>query len=79
MIVRGSGHAFGSQLDAALCALQCEGLDVVMDSLGGDYFLPAYQRMKPMGRHVQFGMTSSTPCYLLQVCTEQASVQVLRR
>ena len=48
-------------MDAALRSVGREGLDVVFDSLGGDYFMPAYARMKAMGRHVQYGAASMTP------------------
>ena len=54
IIVRSSGgNTFGKQLDAALRSLGRKGLDVVFDSLGGDYFMPAYHRMNAMGRHIQ--------------------------
>ena len=58
---RGGGKAFAEQLDAALSSLGREGLDVVFDSLGGDYFAPAYARLSAMGRHVQYGAASMTP------------------
>jgi len=45
------------------------GLDLVLDSLYGSYFRPAFERLNPGGRHVVFGaatfMTQSTrPNYL---------------
>ena len=58
---RGGGKAFAEQLDAALSSLGRQGLDVVFDSLGGDYFAPAYARLSAMGRHVQYGAASMTP------------------
>jgi len=61
VIVRTSGGAaFGRQLDQALKSLDRDGLDVVFDSLAGPYFLPAYDRMNAMGRHIQFGAASMT-------------------
>ena len=52
IIVRrgGGGSNFGRQLDSALRSVGRDGLDVVFDSLGGDYFMPAYSRMNAMGR-----------------------------
>lgn len=61
IVRRGGGNTFGKQLDAALMAVGRKGLDIVFDSLGGDYFMPAYARMNAMGRHVQFGAASMTP------------------
>jgi len=61
IIVRTTGRAFGTQLDTSLAALKCSGLDVVFDSLGGAWFNPAYQRLKPTGRMVVYGAGSMTP------------------
>jgi alcohol dehydrogenase len=46
---------FGTQLDAALRAAGADGLDVVLDAVLGPFFRPAFERLRPEGRHVVFG------------------------
>lgn len=46
---------FGAQLDAALAALGADGLDLVLDAVLGPFFHPAFERLRPEGRHVVFG------------------------
>lgn len=46
---------FGAQLDAALRAVGAEGLDLVLDAVLGPFFRPAFDRLRPEGRHVVFG------------------------
>jgi NADPH:quinone reductase-like Zn-dependent oxidoreductase len=48
-------HGFGSQLDRALAALHLDGFDLVFDAIGGPFFQPAYERLRPEGRHVLYG------------------------
>lgn len=60
IIVRTTGKAFGAQLNVALKACGKEGLNIIMDSLMGDYFQPGYDRLLPTGRLVVFGAGSMT-------------------
>jgi NADPH:quinone reductase-like Zn-dependent oxidoreductase len=46
---------FGAQLDAALAAVGASGLDVVLDAVMGPFFRPAFERLRPEGRHLVFG------------------------
>ena len=46
---------FGRQLDAALVALGAGGLDLVLDAVMGPFFRPAFERLRPEGRHVVLG------------------------
>lgn len=46
---------FGEQLDQALRQLGARGVDLALDSLGGEYFMPVYDRLSAGGRHVLFG------------------------
>ena len=46
---------FGAQLDAALEAVGADGLDLVLDAVLGPFFRPAFERLRPEGRHVVFG------------------------
>ncbi len=46
---------FGAQLDAAVHAAGATGLDVVFDAIAGPFFVPAYSRLRPEGRHVIYG------------------------
>lgn len=48
-------RAFGEQLDRALAAVGAEGLDVVLDAVMGPWFRPAFERLRPEGRHLVFG------------------------
>ncbi len=46
---------FGLQLDRALAALGLSGLDLVLDAVGGPFFQPGYERLRPEGRYVLYG------------------------
>jgi alcohol dehydrogenase len=46
---------FGAQLDGALRAVGADGLDLVLDAVLGPFFRPAFDRLRPEGRHVVFG------------------------
>ncbi|HSN14756.1 MAG TPA: zinc-binding dehydrogenase [Anaeromyxobacteraceae bacterium] len=46
---------FGAQLDAALAALGAPGFDLVLDAVMGPFFRPAFDRLRPEGRHLVFG------------------------
>lgn len=46
---------FGAQLDGALAAAGAQGLDLVLDAVMGPFFRPAFERLRPEGRHVVFG------------------------
>jgi alcohol dehydrogenase len=48
-------RTFGAQLDRALEALGVDGFDVVLDPVGGPYFRPAYDRLRPEGRMILYG------------------------
>ena len=54
-------HTFGSQLDRALAALQLDGFDLVFDAVGGPFFRPAYERLRPEGRLVLYGAADFMP------------------
>eukprot|EP00123_Amoebidium_parasiticum_P011979 comp21041_c0_seq1/m.28278 comp21041_c0_seq1/g.28278 ORF comp21041_c0_seq1/g.28278 comp21041_c0_seq1/m.28278 type:complete len:392 (-) comp21041_c0_seq1:473-1648(-) len=62
VIVRsGGGNTFGQALDRPLASVGASHIDIVFDSLLGDYMMPAYNRLGPMGRHLVFGAASFTP------------------
>jgi len=64
IVVRGaSGAQFSAQLDTALQSLpnKQEGFDIVMDSVQGIYFQPAFDRLSRGGKHVVFGAAAMTP------------------
>lgn len=46
---------FGAQLDGALAAAGARGFDVVLDAVMGPFFRPAFERLRPEGRHLVFG------------------------
>jgi len=46
---------FGDQLDRALAALGARGFELVLDAVMGPYFRPAFERLRPEGRHLVFG------------------------
>ncbi len=46
---------FGDQLDEALGELGVSGFDLILDSLGGSFLRPGYDRLLPGGRLVVFG------------------------
>lgn len=46
---------FGVQLDRALAAAGAAGFDRVLDAVMGPFFRPAFERLRPEGRHVVFG------------------------
>jgi len=52
---------FGVQLDRALGATGDDGLDLVLDGVGGPYFEPAYRKLRPGGRYVLFGASDFMP------------------
>jgi alcohol dehydrogenase len=54
-------RGFGAQLDRALRALDLNGFDLVFDALAGPYFRPAYERLRPTGRHVLYGAADLMP------------------
>mmetsp|Transcript_31867 Transcript_31867/g.26880 ORF Transcript_31867/g.26880 Transcript_31867/m.26880 type:complete len:267 (+) Transcript_31867:3-803(+) len=58
-----SGPEFAEQLQQSLNSMTpaAEGLDVVMDSIQGPYFQPAYDKLARGGRLVVFGAASMTP------------------
>lgn len=60
VIVRDRQH-FRSQLDRALSALGLDGFDLVLDAIGGPYFRPAYERLRPEGRLVLYGAADFMP------------------
>ena len=52
---------FGDQLDRALRAGGADGLDLVLDGVGGPYFDPAYRKLRAAGRYVLFGASDFMP------------------
>ncbi len=52
---------FLAQLDEALRAVGRPGFDVVLDSVAGPYFFPAYRRLRAAGRLVIFGSADMMP------------------
>ncbi len=54
IIVR-SKKRFKSQLRTALGSINQEGFDLVFDAVYGPFFKPAYQLIKPGGRHILYG------------------------
>jgi NADPH:quinone reductase-like Zn-dependent oxidoreductase len=60
VIVRDRAH-FGSQLDRAMAALGLDGFDLVLDAIGGPFFRPAYERLRPEGRHILYGAADLMP------------------
>jgi alcohol dehydrogenase len=46
---------FGEQLDRALAAAGATGFDLVLDAVMGPWFRPAFERLRPEGRHLVFG------------------------
>eukprot|EP00802_Teleaulax_amphioxeia_P020155 Tamp_20427.p1 GENE.Tamp_20427~~Tamp_20427.p1 ORF type:complete len:267 (-),score=39.78 Tamp_20427:7-807(-) len=64
ILVRGATSGeFKDQIDTALNSMspRPEGLDIVMDSIQGPYFQPAYDRLARGGRLVVFGAAAMTP------------------
>ena len=64
ILVRPStAQEFSQQLDICLEAMnpQRAGIDIVMDSIQGPYFQPAYDKLARGGRIVVFGAASMTP------------------
>ena len=53
--------SFGAQLDSALESAGAPGLDVVFDAIAGPYFRPAFERLRPEGRHVIYGAADFMP------------------
>ncbi len=49
---------FAAQLDAVLQHNHREGFALILDSLLGPYFQPAFDRLSPMGRSIVFGSAS---------------------
>eukprot|EP01083_Nonionella_stella_P230243 814112_1 len=60
IILRTTAAEFGKQIDEALASIDSTGLDVVLDSLLGDFFFPAYSKLSMMGRHIVYGAASMT-------------------
>ena len=60
VIVRDRSH-FGTQLDRALAASGRDGFDLVLDAIGGSFFRPAYERLRPEGRLVLYGAADFMP------------------
>jgi len=52
---------FGAQLDEALHGLAAPGFDIVLDGIAGDWFMPAFRRLRPEGRMVIFGASDMMP------------------
>jgi len=52
---------FHAQLETALAAVSADGLDIVLDGVGGPYFEPAYRKLRPGGRYVVFGASDFMP------------------
>jgi alcohol dehydrogenase len=52
---------FAAQLDEALDGAGATGFQLVLDSLAGEWFAPAWERLTPFGRQVLFGAASLTP------------------
>jgi alcohol dehydrogenase len=52
---------FGADLDRALTAMDASGFDLVFDAVGGPYFQPAYDRLRPEGRIVVYGAADLMP------------------
>ena len=52
---------FGAQIEAALSAAGVQGLDLVLDGVGGPYFEPAYRKLRTGGRYVLFGASDFMP------------------
>eukprot|EP00039_Didymoeca_costata_P020730 m.342234 g.342234 ORF g.342234 m.342234 type:complete len:363 (-) comp21128_c0_seq1:172-1260(-) len=57
IIVRGTPSEFREQLATAAP----QGYDCILDSLGGDYFHPAFEALNACGRHIVFGAADWTP------------------
>ena len=60
IVVRNRG-AFGLDLDAALAHTGQAGFDLILDSVAGPYFRPAFNRLEPAGRLVLFGAADFMP------------------
>lgn len=54
-IVVRDAKRFGQQLDAALKFTGRSGFDLVLDAVAGEYFRPAYDRLRAAGRLILFG------------------------
>jgi alcohol dehydrogenase len=52
---------FAIQLDEALRGLAAPGFDIVLDGIAGDWFMPAFRRLRPEGRMVIFGASDMMP------------------
>ncbi len=52
---------FGAQLDAVLTDFGEDGLDVAFDAVTGPFFRPAFDRLRPEGRHVVYGAADFMP------------------
>ena len=60
VVVR-DARRFGQQLDAALGARGLDGFDLVLDAVMGPYFRPAFERLRPAGRHIVYGAADMMP------------------
>jgi NADPH:quinone reductase-like Zn-dependent oxidoreductase len=61
IIIRTTASAFTGQLKQSLQAIGDDGLDLVMDSLCGDWFFAGYNAIKRGGKVIVFGAASFTP------------------
>jgi NADPH:quinone reductase-like Zn-dependent oxidoreductase len=61
VIIREGAHKFAEQLNDSLSKCGFKGLDLVFDSLSGDYFFAGYNAMNSGGRLVVFGSGSLMP------------------
>ncbi len=52
---------FAGQLDEALRAVGAPGFDIVLDAVAGEFFMPAFRRLRPEGRMVIFGASDMMP------------------
>jgi NADPH:quinone reductase-like Zn-dependent oxidoreductase len=46
---------FAADLDRALATEGAQGFDLVFDAVAGPFFQPAYDRLRPVGRHIVYG------------------------
>jgi NADPH:quinone reductase-like Zn-dependent oxidoreductase len=61
IIIRTSASAFPEQLKQSLHAIGDDGIDIIMDSLCGDWFFAGYNAIKRGGKIIVFGAASFTP------------------
>ena len=74
---------FAGQLHEALRAVGAPGFDIVLDAVAGEFFMPAFRRLRPEGRMVIFGASArcrpapgSTACACYPAtCDARASIR----